>query len=832
MSTKRIIVTTCIALLELIGIASPGDVEQLLKLVFSPLKGTYDIIAAHVWLQVVICSSFVAFSLYLLTKKVHNRNGEINEGVIFLLASILSWQVEWLLKGVAFINCSLIIFSIFLSIYTLVEITFSIRTICKPGNPSQSKEQGFVSDSGMEEVENDLGRKKYARTIATRLINTDASEEAFAICINGSWGTGKTHFLKYLKEAVLSQDKDTTIVDFAPWLNSSPQQISSEFFLTLRKELKIENRDIDKELKKYAKLLTSLPSQPGDVGDYIDNVRNLLGQSDYTLDELREDVNEKLRDLGHKVFIFIDDIDRLDNSEVLEILRLVRNTAKFPNLIYIASFDSKYVENAINAALKSNDFGERYIDKIFQLEISLPNYEYVTKIYELVDVLKSHLNLNEQDMFELENEILSSTSRGINLNEYLLTFRDVKRYTNLLLTSISQFFVGGKHNDEISLRDLVWIELIHYCDPKVYEEIESSPTDRLLEYKQSNTYSDLFYVYKYSGDKKPMTVSILQWLFPTDMKGHKIESNSIRYARNFMKYFALRPLASQVSRDEFLRTLRMKDENKMLEKVSEWKNDKYDKSQSLKFLFFDVNVKELNVETQLFYIKFLFSYLRAFDTYINRNDIANLFEIQFKLDHFTKGAIPLVTKELISEIDKYESNTSHCIVIAQILSSMYPYEWTDQSNGEDHIYPVCIIDKQELDMQLKKCFSRFVASEHFNGADLCSHNSPVCNFINASYLWSHDYNQRHRVRMLLEDEFIKYTKGHLSIDDTNKILSCFKIVPSQDQFDSTPDSIYLKRKIESHFGTVSFYAHLVKNGLKIDGGDIDKYLRDNKLSGY
>lgn len=832
MSTKRIIVTTCIALLELIGIASPGDVEQLLKLVFSPLKGTYDIIAAHVWLQVVICSSFVAFSLYLLTKKVHNRNGEINEGVIFLLASILSWQVEWLLKGVAFINCSLIIFSIFLSIYTLVEITFSIRTICKPGNPSQSKEQGFVSDSGMEEVENDLGRKKYARTIATRLINTDASEEAFAICINGSWGTGKTHFLKYLKEAVLSQDKDTTIVDFAPWLNSSPQQISSEFFLTLRKELKIENRDIDKELKKYAKLLTSLPSQPGDVGDYIDNVRNLLGQSDYTLDELREDVNEKLRDLGHKVFIFIDDIDRLDNSEVLEILRLVRNTAKFPNLIYIASFDSKYVENAINAALKSNDFGERYIDKIFQLEISLPNYEYVTKIYELVDVLKSHLNLNEQDMFELENEILSSTSRGINLNEYLLTFRDVKRYTNLLLTSISQFFVGGKHNDEISLRDLVWIELIHYCDPKVYEEIESSPTDRLLEYKQSNTYSDLFYVYKYSGDKKPMTVAILQWLFPVDMKGHKVESNSIRYARNFMKYFALRPLASQVSRDEFLKTLRMKDENKMLEKVSEWKNDKYNKSQSLKFLFLDVNVKKLDIETQLFYIKFLFSYLRAFDVYINRNDIANLFEIQFKLDNFTQGAIPLVKKLLISEIEKYESAASHCIVIARILSAMYPYEWTDQTNGEDHIYPVCIIDKQGLDSLLKGCFEKFVSFEHFNGGDLCVQNSPVCNFIDASYLWSHDSNQRHRIRMLIENEFNKYTRENLSIDDTNNILSCFRIVPSSDPYDTTPDSVYLKRKIESHFGTVSFYAHLVKNGLKIERLDIGKYLRDNKLSGY
>ena len=832
MSTKKIIVTACLVLLELIGIASPGDVEQLLELVFSPLKGIYDIIAANAWLQVVFCSFFVALSLYLLTEKVHNQNGEINIGIIYLFASILSWRVEWLLKDTVFINCLLIILSIFLSIYTILEFVFSIKAICKPGNSSQSKEQGFVSDSGIEEVENDLGRKKYARTIARRLINTDASEEAFAICINGSWGTGKTHFLKYLKEAVLSQDKDATIVDFAPWLNSSPQQISSEFFLTLRKELRIENRDIDKELKKYAKLLASLPSETGAVVDFIDNVRNLLGQSDSTLDELREDVNEKLRDLGHKVFIFIDDIDRLDNNEVLEILRLIRNTAKFPNLIYVASFDSKYVENAINAALKSNDFGDRYIDKIFQLEISLPNYEYVTKIYELVDVLKSHLNLNEQDTFELENEILSSTSRGINLNEYLHTFRDVKRYANLLLTSISQFFIGGKHNEEISLRDLVWIELIHYCNPEVYEEIESSPTKKLLEYNRSDSHSDFYYVYKYTGNNKPFTINILQWLFPTDMKGHKIESNSIRYARNFMKYFALRPLASQVSRNEFMEILRMKDKDRMSEKISEWKNDEFDKSRSLLFLFRDVYVRDLDIESQVFYIQFLFSYMRAFDTYINRNDIANLFEIQFKLDNFTKGAIPLVKKELTSEIDEYESSTSHCIVIAQILSSMYPYEWTDQSNGEDHIYPVCIIDKQELDMQLKKCFSRFVASEHFNGADLCSHNSPVCNFINASYLWSHDYNQRHRVRMLLEDEFIKYTKGHLSIDDTNKILSCFKIVPSQDQFDSTPDSIYLKRKIESHFGTVSFYAHLVKNGLKIDGGDIDKYLRDNKLSGY
>lgn len=150
MSTKKIIVTACLVLLELIGIASPGDVEQLLELVFSPLKGIYDIIAANAWLQVVFCSFFVALSLYLLTEKVHNQNGEINIGIIYLFASILSWRVEWLLKDTVFINCLLIILSIFLSIYTILEFVFSIKAICKPGNSSQSKEQGFVSDSGIE----------------------------------------------------------------------------------------------------------------------------------------------------------------------------------------------------------------------------------------------------------------------------------------------------------------------------------------------------------------------------------------------------------------------------------------------------------------------------------------------------------------------------------------------------------------------------------------------------------------------------------------------------------------------------------------------------------
>ncbi|WP_422653172.1 hypothetical protein IZU89_15130 [Cellulophaga lytica] len=58
-------------------------------------------------------------------------------------------------------------------------------------------------------------------------------------------------------------------------------------------------------------------------------------------------INLTLKDLNKRFVVFVDDLDRLSNKEVLQVLKLVRNTANFKNFIFIVALDKDYILNEL-----------------------------------------------------------------------------------------------------------------------------------------------------------------------------------------------------------------------------------------------------------------------------------------------------------------------------------------------------------------------------------------------------------------------------------------------------------------------------------------------------
>ena len=54
---------------------------------------------------------------------------------------------------------------------------------------------------------------------------------------------------------------------------------------------------------------------------------------------MRQVVSEALKELEQPVIVVIDDIDRLTTEEIRDIFKLVRQTASFPNRIYVLDYD-------------------------------------------------------------------------------------------------------------------------------------------------------------------------------------------------------------------------------------------------------------------------------------------------------------------------------------------------------------------------------------------------------------------------------------------------------------------------------------------------------------
>lgn len=91
---------------------------------------------------------------------------------------------------------------------------------------------------------------------------------------------------------------------------------------------------------------------------------SIFNGDDNTIKRFYDDINEIIEKVDRKIIVFVDDIDRLNKNEILETLRILRNIADFKNVVFICGFDREYV-------VKQSQIDNHYLDKIFNLEISL-----------------------------------------------------------------------------------------------------------------------------------------------------------------------------------------------------------------------------------------------------------------------------------------------------------------------------------------------------------------------------------------------------------------------------------------------------------------------------
>src|SRR5690606_11617606 len=145
-----------------------------------------------------------------------------------------------------------------------------------------------------------------------------------------------------------------------------------------------------------------------------------------------DSINDCIVKINKQIIVFIDDLDRLDCKEVIEVLRIVRNTANFTNMVYVVAYDRSYVNQAIK---KINKFSfETYLEKIFQVEFSLPTFD--------ISVLKVSIWRRLSDEGGFPDDGKSWLMQAINVkdnlgndltDQFIRTPRDTIRLANAFL---------------------------------------------------------------------------------------------------------------------------------------------------------------------------------------------------------------------------------------------------------------------------------------------------------------------------------------------------------------------------------------------------------------
>ncbi len=350
----------------------------------------------------------------------------------------------------------------FCSIFKYSDVLVIFCVLQWKQNLQETKRTGFANNK--ESLQNDqsigetgddlLGYTKYADSLANKILSSNF-EKSFAIGINGKWGFGKTSFVDLLKRKVKS--KDLIAIDFNPWNSQTPQAIIRDFFNTVEEKIREEHPEIAGELVNYANKLVAI-NDSSFSKSLQSSVSIAFGYD--SLNSLHETINRLLKQWKKKIVVYVDDLDRLDTNEIVEVIRLIRNTADFHNTFFIACYDKQYIGEALKVHNPYNH--GQFLEKIFQLEITLPYFRKEILRQVLAGKLKKALA--EKYHTGIDKAIFGdSLVRSADALSWLESMRDVTRLFNSIMLNLSPLL------GEVEVKDFIQLEILRLRYPVVYE---------------------------------------------------------------------------------------------------------------------------------------------------------------------------------------------------------------------------------------------------------------------------------------------------------------------------------------------------------------------------
>nr|ELA0209310.1 pilA-like protein [Klebsiella aerogenes]ELA0230413.1 pilA-like protein [Klebsiella aerogenes] len=315
------------------------------------------------------------------------------------------------------------------------------------------------------------------------------------IGIEGQWGSGKTSLLNLLNEQLKTQVPATTqIVVFSPWVNSPDESPVNALMMTIAARLARLDTSAMAQAGKAVPLAETILNYaqqtsrrlapvtrfagnfvPG-LGLVADGMDALAGTDlsgrEQTAAELRADIEGKIAALGVSFIVVIDDLDRLEPAQAVEVLRMVRSVADFSRFRYVMCYDRDVLAHAVETGLGVQN-GKRYLQKIIPLSFSLPRPESFDLRREFIaGVIRLYTSVCRT---EPDETLLQDLRRVADIYGAALT---TPREVQLTLNALAFRYSGLR--DYVWLPDLCFLQLIRTVNPELYDWTEHYLTERAV----------------------------------------------------------------------------------------------------------------------------------------------------------------------------------------------------------------------------------------------------------------------------------------------------------------------------------------------------------------
>lgn len=289
-----------------------------------------------------------------------------------------------------------------------------------------------------------IGRNKDVRMFAD-IINSIS--DACSIALDGSWGSGKTFFIKQTKMLLDANN---------PFVQSTNEDDREAIKLacSFRKEMEFDTQvsvyydawENDNDSEPILSLIYSIVSSV-DTDFAFSNNTTLLKKAAAVLEfftdknwqavidsfkgnspfeeikrgkeiqnEIREFLDSLLAERGNRLVVFIDELDRCKPSYAVKLLERIKHYFDNDRITFVFSINALELQHTIKKHYGERFDACRYLDRFFDLRISIPK----------PDMLKFYSSIN----FDNSRYVFDSTCEKI-IEKHNFSLREVAKFIRL-----------------------------------------------------------------------------------------------------------------------------------------------------------------------------------------------------------------------------------------------------------------------------------------------------------------------------------------------------------------------------------------------------------------
>jgi hypothetical protein len=347
---------------------------------------------------------------------------------------------------------------------------------------------GFSREHPIEHAKDDeFNRQAYVSKLLNALWRSD-DINGLVVGISGPWGSGKTSLKTMLVEEINAARKTSQsfhVVEFEPWMYSGSGKLVSLLFNEVVDDLSPtggKSRHLKERTGQFANIFLPALSDAASAANVvvpgvgtvssslIKAFSGLAKATDPTNDDIdslarrREKLKRKLEKSPDRIIVFIDDLDRLMDDEVVEMLRAVKAVGDLPHMTYVLLYDRDSITRSLDATCHGK--GDEYLEKIIQVPLDLPEPPQDIVSERLKAEVVAAAGLASKKIYEPGIERLFEPNSYDNcVKPYVRTMRDAIRLSN-------EFKLRYKvMKDDVEVDDLLSITSLEVFRPSLHRWI-------------------------------------------------------------------------------------------------------------------------------------------------------------------------------------------------------------------------------------------------------------------------------------------------------------------------------------------------------------------------